>query len=105
MRLTEISGKIYYHGTSSIYLEKIIKNGIIPNTEYFSNSVFVTGSYSEAEKYAKGTVKINGGSPIVIIVRISNDLITIDDASSAEQDAYIVDGEISPLQIVNIIKV
>ena len=105
MKINEILGKIYYHGTSDVYIEEIKKKGIIPNNEYFTDTVFVSGDYSEAEKYAAGTAKIAGGKPIVVIVRIADEQIFPDDASSAEQDAFAVNGIISPNQIINIEKV
>lgn len=74
-----------YHGTSSIFLKTILKNGLLttpptrtydsqvnnysdPAEDTFSGGVYLTPDKKEAIRYAEESVDINGGDPIIIEV-------------------------------------
>jgi hypothetical protein len=90
MRLNEIlllekkkQIRTVYHGTSSIFLKSILKNGLLstppkrtydrqindysdPADDTFSGGVYMTPDKKEAIRYAEESVDINGGVPIII---------------------------------------
>ncbi len=98
--IKKISNKnvILYHGTSSVYMDEVLKNGIIPGTytgksvyKYINynrkgkpkhpDSVYLTNSVDKCIEYANQAVKNLGGFPIVLKVSADESALTWDDDS------------------------
>lgn len=65
-----------YHGTSSIFIQSLKKNGLTVNQKRNSIlsdefSIYLTTSLSMAKSYAKTATK-NGGNPIILEVNANN---------------------------------
>ncbi|AEO93510.1 gp251 [Bacillus phage G] len=84
-RLIRKASRILYHGTSSIYLDSIKENGIIPNSgnsnskDSNSSFVYVTNQFKEAKDFADYTVEQKGGNPVVLHLNIDENLLLPDD--------------------------
>ena len=79
-----VESEVYYHGTSSTYLESIKKYGILPNSDakakpnwrteidnsinFLSriNNIYLTTDFETAKEFAQWSAKESDGFPIVL---------------------------------------
>ena len=91
---------IMYHGTSSVYLDSILSNGLLSNPpratysrdtnmddpayDTFSGGVYLTNKFDNAVDNAEDSTKIHGGSPIVVVVQyvVGSEQVDEDDITS-----------------------
>jgi hypothetical protein len=90
--------EIFYHGTSSVFLDKILSGGLDRNTlnskwpdsvkSKIKGKTFISSNFGYAWNHAVGSVNGRGGYPIVISFRIRfEDLLQPDyDAQLSEPD-------------------
>lgn len=75
-------GKIFYHGTSSVAMQQILKEGLIPKkgkgldsisflaAQWFRSYVFLAGQKEDAFPYAQCATWADKGSPVVLEVKL-----------------------------------
>ena len=105
-----------YHGTSSIYLKKILREGLTPQEDLIekSPSIHLSETFSQAERYAhektgrtkkiKHPYKRIRGNPIVIEVEIPESHITNFIGTRMGKDYWTIHN-IPPNNIIKIYKV
>lgn len=60
----DLTENYYYHGTSPVNAEHILKHGLDPSKSKYSSKLYMTKNYGEASKYAKFS---NNGKPGVVL--------------------------------------
>lgn len=91
---------IMYHGTSSVYLDSILSNGLLSNPprvtysrdssmddpayDTFSGGVYLTNDFDSALSNAEDAISIHGGDPIVVMVQyvVGSEQVDEDDITS-----------------------
>jgi hypothetical protein len=94
-RLLKKASRPLYHGTSDIFLDSILANGITPGLDNGnvsdSNSdtsvVYVTHDLKEAKFFAENVSRDKGGSPIVVEVNIDESRL-VPDENTFNYDIY-----------------
>jgi len=77
---------VAYHGTSTKYLQSILKFGIAPNKEKSNykdiehpDAIFFSSRFLEAKNHATHTATKNGGDPMILEFKIPNKNLLIPD--------------------------
>lgn len=103
-----IEGMTLFHGTSSVNVDSIMQNGILPSEEYGNEpkGVFLTTDYVSARTYALLTtygfyvdkdevVKGKGGKPVVLKCHVPDGL-----TEKYDEDVFVSPDTVAPSMIV-----